>query len=73
MQVTNNLIQDMSYKKINIHLKLTRFLVHLRACTYIVFFLFLCFNNKAVVGSGSEGAPKYVGEGVAYGVFLQYS
>ena len=27
-------------------------------------------NNKAVEGSGSEGAPKYVGEGVTYGVFL---
>ena len=28
------------------------------------------FVNKAVVGSGSEGAPKYVGEGVTYrGIF----
>ena len=27
-------------------------------------------NNKAVEGSGSEGAPKYAGEGVTYRVFL---
>ena len=27
-------------------------------------------NNKAVEGSGSEGAPKYVGEDVTYEVFL---
>ena len=37
---------------------------------HICTFLFLCFDsNKVVVGSGSEGAPKYVGEGVTYGVF----
>ena len=27
-------------------------------------------NIKVVEGSGSEGASKYVGEGVTYGVFL---
>ena len=27
-------------------------------------------NNKVVEGSGSEGAPKYMGEGVTYEVFL---
>ena len=27
-------------------------------------------NNKAVEGSGSKGAPKYMGEGVTYEVFL---
>ena len=35
-------------------------------------FLFLCFINKVVVGSGSEGTPKYAGEGVTYRVFLGY-
>ena len=30
------------------------------------------FINEAVEGSGSEGAPKYMGEGVTYGVFLGY-
>ena len=30
------------------------------------------YNNKAVVGSGSEGTPKYVGEGITYGAFLGY-
>ena len=33
---------------------------------------FLCFMNKVVVGSGSEGAPKYAGKGVIYRVFLGY-
>ena len=28
------------------------------------------YNNKVVEGSGSEGTPKCVGEGVTYGVFL---
>ena len=28
-----------------------------------------CLNIKAVEGSGSEGASKYMGEGVTYGVF----
>ena len=27
------------------------------------------YNNKAVEGSGSDGTPKYVGEGVTYRVF----
>ena len=29
-----------------------------------------CLSIKAVEGSGSEGASKYVGEGVTYGVLL---
>ena len=29
-----------------------------------------CLDIKAVEGSGSEGASKYVGEGVTYGVFM---
>ena len=35
--------------------------------------MYLCiclFNNKVVEGSGSEGASKYMGEGVTYRVFL---
>ena len=28
----------------------------------------ICKYNKAVVGSGSEGTSKYVGEGVMYGL-----
>ena len=36
-------------------------------CANIVVFM---FSNKVVVGSGSEGAPKCMGEGVTYGVFL---
>ena len=32
----------------------------------------LCFINKVVVGSGSEGAAKYVGEGETYRLFLGY-
>ena len=35
---------------------------------YLCIWIFV--NNKVVEGSGSEGAPKYVGEGVTYGVFL---
>ena len=35
---------------------------------YLCIWIFV--NNKAVEGSGSEGAPKYVGEGVTYGLFL---
>ena len=37
-----------------------------RSCVYLCIF----YNNKVVEGSGSEGAPKYVGEGVTYRVFL---
>ena len=49
-------------------------MIYVRVPIFLYFlFSFLCFNNKAVVGSGSEVAPKYVGEGVTYGVFLQYS
>ena len=40
----------------------TRNCVHL--CIWIV------GNNKVVESSGSKGTPKYMGEGVAYGVFL---
>ena len=37
-------------------------LVHLREHGQTLYFLFLCFdNNKVVVGSGSEGTPKYMG------------
>ena len=40
----------------------------------ILYHVYLCFwiftSNKVVEGSGSEGTSKYVGEGVAYGVFL---
>ena len=32
-------------------------------------FLYFAINNKVVEGSGSEGTPKYTGEGVTYGVF----
>ena len=36
--------------------------------------VYLCIrvfiDNKVVEGSGSKGAPKYVGEGVTYRVFL---
>ena len=42
-------------------------------CQDCTLFLFLCFDNKVVVGSESEGAPKYAGEGVTYRVFLRYS
>ena len=35
---------------------------------YVVFGIFVK-NIKVVEGSGSEGASKYVGEGVTYGVF----
>ena len=31
---------------------------------------FSFYVNKVVEGSGSEGAPQYMGEGVTYGVFL---
>ena len=37
---------------------------------YVYLYRNLCLNIKAVEGSGSEGAPKYVGEGVTYGVFM---
>ena len=37
---------------------------------YVYLYRNLCSNIKAVEGSGSEGAPKYVGEGVTYGVFM---
>ena len=37
-----------------------------------MYFYVFMFVNKAVVGSGTEGAPKYTGEGVTYGVFLGY-
>ena len=30
----------------------------------------ICLNIKAVEGSGSEGASKYMGEGVTYRVFM---
>ena len=30
----------------------------------------ISINNKAVEGSGSKVTPKYVGEGVTYGVIL---
>ena len=37
--------------------------------------MYLCIwiyvKNKMVVGSGSEGASKYAGEGVTYGLFLR--
>ena len=33
---------------------------------------FFFYVNKAVEGSGSEGAPKYAGKGVTYSVFLGY-
>ena len=36
---------------------------------YLYIFMFV---NKVVVGSGSKGTPKYVGEGVTYGVFFGY-
>ena len=35
-----------------------------------VYSCIFAINNKAVEGSGSEGAPKYAGEGVTYRVFL---
>ena len=35
-----------------------------------VYSYIFAINNKVVEGSGSEGTPKYVGEGVTYGVFL---
>ena len=35
---------------------------------YLCIWIFV--SNKAVEGSGSEGASKYMGEGVTYGVFL---
>ena len=38
-------------------------------CHVIVFFIFMLVN-KAVVGSGSEGTPKYAGKGVTYRVSL---
>ena len=34
-----------------------------------LYLLFLLFNNKMVVGSGSKGTPKYMGESVTCGVF----
>ena len=37
---------------------------------YVYLYQNLSLNIKAVEGSGSEGAPKYVGEGVTYGVFM---
>ena len=37
---------------------------------YVYLYRNLCLNIKAVEGSGSEGASKYVGEGVTYGVFM---
>ena len=37
---------------------------------YVYLYRNLYLNIKAVEGSGSEGAPKYVGEGVTYGVFM---
>ena len=37
------------------------------SCVSVFGFL---LNIKAVEGSGSEGASKYMGEGVTYGVFL---
>ena len=39
-----------------------------RNCVYLCIWIFVI--NKVVEGSGSEGTPKYVGEGVTYGVFL---
>ena len=40
----------------------------LLSCVSVFTFL---LNIKVVEGSGSEGASKYVGEGVTYGVFLE--
>ena len=38
-------------------------------CQYCSFVFIFMFVKKAVVGSGSEGAPKYAGEDVTYGYF----
>ena len=35
-----------------------------------VYSCIFAINNKVVEGSGGKGAPKYMGEGVTYGVFL---
>ena len=35
---------------------------------YLCIWIFV--SNKVVEGSGSEGASKYMGEGMIYGVFL---
>ena len=52
------------------HCTFTLNLICFMSTCYHVFSMFLCLLISMVVGSGSEGAPKYVGEGVTYGVFL---
>ena len=37
---------------------------------HVYLYIWIFVSNKAIEGSGSEGASKYVGEGVTYGVFL---
>ena len=34
---------------------------------YLCIWIFV--SNKVVEGSGNKGTPKYVGEGVTYGIF----
>ena len=60
-------------------LQFFRFLIMSLSALCMRIYLHLCvimncsvFINKVVEGSGSEGAPKYVGGGVTYRVFLGY-
>ena len=41
---------------------------NIRNCVYLCIWIFV--SNKVVEGSESECTPKYMGEGVTYGVFL---
>ena len=39
------------------------------ATNRVYLYIWIFVKNKVVEGSGSEGASKYVGEGVTYGYF----